>query len=271
MQGVRRCAGSPAFAALQGSGVEAVLEPGDTLLLPAYWWHHVHAFDDESLSVSFWMARGQSLSAAVKTALSQSGPDPAQSEVRVGQHEPGHDSPPHSAAHARCVQRASGDDATGGGGGGGGRGEGNEGGAAGGVAHGVGVGWDASVCREFRLRLAREVETAVAVLLGPASVRGCLLRLHQRLWEERTAARKRAAGEGREEGRQDGWEDGWEEDLDGGVDAAEEEDRSDEYVSPLEAKVHGWLIERLRGLLGHDAAARFVLRYLGRRRLRGLL
>ncbi|CAE7530262.1 HIF1AN [Symbiodinium sp. CCMP2456] len=34
--------------------VEAVLGPGDLLVLPAGWWHHVQSLTEDSLSVSFW-------------------------------------------------------------------------------------------------------------------------------------------------------------------------------------------------------------------------
>ncbi|CAE7762740.1 Hif1an [Symbiodinium sp. CCMP2592] len=34
--------------------VEAVLGPGDLLLLPAGWWHHVQSLSEDSISVSFW-------------------------------------------------------------------------------------------------------------------------------------------------------------------------------------------------------------------------
>ena len=53
-------AGHAALEGLRGSGVEAVLEAGDTLVLPAMWWHHVHALGAGSVSVSFWMARSSS-------------------------------------------------------------------------------------------------------------------------------------------------------------------------------------------------------------------
>lgn len=40
---------------LEGPGcVEATLGPGDALLLPAAWWHHVQSLTDDSLSLSFW-------------------------------------------------------------------------------------------------------------------------------------------------------------------------------------------------------------------------
>jgi len=34
--------------------VYAVLEPGDVLYIPAYWWHHVDSCFEETISVNFW-------------------------------------------------------------------------------------------------------------------------------------------------------------------------------------------------------------------------
>ncbi|MEX1367952.1 MAG: cupin-like domain-containing protein [Nannocystaceae bacterium] len=43
----------PAFASL--GAWEAVLEPGDVLVLPAFWWHHVRSVEP-SISISLWSA-----------------------------------------------------------------------------------------------------------------------------------------------------------------------------------------------------------------------
>ena len=58
-----------AAAALRGSAVEAVLEAGDTLVLPALWWHHVHALDAESVSISFWMSRAKGAASCLREAI----------------------------------------------------------------------------------------------------------------------------------------------------------------------------------------------------------
>ncbi|KAG8462863.1 hypothetical protein KFE25_001636 [Diacronema lutheri] len=42
----------PKFADAQP--LEAVLQPGDVLFLPQYWWHHVENLDDDCVSVNFW-------------------------------------------------------------------------------------------------------------------------------------------------------------------------------------------------------------------------
>ena len=43
------------FPRLKGvRALEAVLGPGDLLVLPAGWWHHVQSLTEDSLSVSFW-------------------------------------------------------------------------------------------------------------------------------------------------------------------------------------------------------------------------
>lgn len=51
----------PAVACAQG--VEAVLEPGDVLWLPAYWWHYVCQPDEgvENISLNFWAGRARPL------------------------------------------------------------------------------------------------------------------------------------------------------------------------------------------------------------------
>lgn len=49
--------------------VEAVLGPGDTLFLPAYWWHHVHALDSEGVSLSLWYGHDVELSKSVAKAV----------------------------------------------------------------------------------------------------------------------------------------------------------------------------------------------------------
>jgi hypothetical protein len=51
----------PAVACAQG--VEAILEAGDVLWLPAYWWHYVCQPDRvvENISVNFWAGRGRPL------------------------------------------------------------------------------------------------------------------------------------------------------------------------------------------------------------------
>jgi hypothetical protein len=54
---------------LRGSGVEAVIGPGDALVIPALWWHHVHALGQDSLSISFWMARDGTLAEAVRRTV----------------------------------------------------------------------------------------------------------------------------------------------------------------------------------------------------------
>ena len=41
----------PLFA--KADPVEALLEPGDTLFLPAFWWHHVHSVE-LSISINYW-------------------------------------------------------------------------------------------------------------------------------------------------------------------------------------------------------------------------
>lgn len=38
----------------EARAVEAVLGPGDLLVLPAGWWHHVQTLTEDSISVSFW-------------------------------------------------------------------------------------------------------------------------------------------------------------------------------------------------------------------------
>lgn len=44
----------PGFAQAQAAGQVAELEPGDLLLYPALWWHHVEALDDFNLLINYW-------------------------------------------------------------------------------------------------------------------------------------------------------------------------------------------------------------------------
>jgi len=39
---------------LRGRGVEVLLEPGDVLFVPGYWWHHVHTVSEECISIAIW-------------------------------------------------------------------------------------------------------------------------------------------------------------------------------------------------------------------------
>mmetsp|Transcript_15564 Transcript_15564/g.41774 ORF Transcript_15564/g.41774 Transcript_15564/m.41774 type:complete len:540 (+) Transcript_15564:60-1679(+) len=48
----------PRFAEAQA--FEAVLEPGDVLFIPQYWWHHVENLDDGCVSVNFWFKHSES-------------------------------------------------------------------------------------------------------------------------------------------------------------------------------------------------------------------
>ena len=48
------------FPALRRArALEAILEPGDVLWLPRYWWHYVHQLDapSENISLNFWCGR----------------------------------------------------------------------------------------------------------------------------------------------------------------------------------------------------------------------
>lgn len=38
----------------EASPLECVLQPGDVLYLPQFWWHHVENLDDECVSTNFW-------------------------------------------------------------------------------------------------------------------------------------------------------------------------------------------------------------------------
>jgi len=49
--------------------VEAVLGPGDALVLPAGWWHHVQSLTEDSISVSFWFQDDLTGRAAVQKSL----------------------------------------------------------------------------------------------------------------------------------------------------------------------------------------------------------
>ena len=42
----------PRFGEVQG--LEAVLEPGDVLFIPQYWWHHIENLDERCVSLNFW-------------------------------------------------------------------------------------------------------------------------------------------------------------------------------------------------------------------------
>ena len=63
-------------AALRACAVEAVVGPGDTLFLPAYWFHHVHALDGESVSLSLWYQHDRSLAEYVKRGVREAGGTP---------------------------------------------------------------------------------------------------------------------------------------------------------------------------------------------------
>lgn len=39
---------------LRGAGIEVLLEPGDCLFVPPYWWHHVHTVTEECVSIAIW-------------------------------------------------------------------------------------------------------------------------------------------------------------------------------------------------------------------------
>ncbi len=82
----------PRFA--EATCYQAVLEPGDLLLLPAYWWHHVRSLD-VGISISFmskpapWQhaARAKWMAAVASPALPEPGPrwdqrESARSKVR---------------------------------------------------------------------------------------------------------------------------------------------------------------------------------------------
>ena len=59
--------------ALKGCAVEAELVPGDTLFLPSYWFHHVHALDGEGVSLSLWYQHNASLAEAVRKDAGRDG------------------------------------------------------------------------------------------------------------------------------------------------------------------------------------------------------
>ena len=49
--------------------VEATLGPGDALILPAGWWHHVQSLTDDSVSISFWFQAPLTVSIASSSPL----------------------------------------------------------------------------------------------------------------------------------------------------------------------------------------------------------
>lgn len=52
-------------------GVEGIVNPGDVLYLPPYWWHHVISID-QTVSVNFWFEMKQTQATALKFPLSDS-------------------------------------------------------------------------------------------------------------------------------------------------------------------------------------------------------
>lgn len=39
---------------VRGRGCEVLLNPGDVLYVPSYWWHHVHSVTEECVSIAIW-------------------------------------------------------------------------------------------------------------------------------------------------------------------------------------------------------------------------
>ena len=61
--------GDHAGAPLRGCAVEALVGPADTLFLPAYWFHHVHALDGDGVSFSLWYDLHATLAEEVARAI----------------------------------------------------------------------------------------------------------------------------------------------------------------------------------------------------------
>lgn len=44
---------------LRGKGFEVLLNPGDVLFVPSYWWHHVQSVTEECISIAIWFFNQQ--------------------------------------------------------------------------------------------------------------------------------------------------------------------------------------------------------------------
>ena len=243
VQGTRGCLpGDASFKALRGTAVEAVLEPGDTLILPAHWWHHVQALGEGSVSISFWMMRVMALRKAVEMASS---------DARSSAHESG------DAGVLGAGKRIAADDDE---------------------SRHDGCGADASVWRELRMRLAREVETALGMEIGPENVRAFLLRLGGRVRGIEPANSSCEAKMGYPCEAKMGYpceakmgypcEGRSAEGCDGSATGVEHPVKQRPLL--IETRLQQWLISRLGTLLGTDAVEPFLHDYLGERRFADL-
>ena len=133
--------GDAAGAALRGAAVEALVEGGDTLFLPAYWWHHVHALDAEGVSLSLWYQHDRTLAECARGAAQAAAQATTQATVQAT-----------AQATVQATAQAEEEEEL----------------------------WDATRLT-LRVRVAREAEAVVARLIGARHVRAFFLRLVWRL------------------------------------------------------------------------------------------